>query len=257
MLWEMRQGDELLRLPGKDEQLRRWRLVVRDDGLTLSDWNLGQAVVGPVAALVLWLYAVGFVAWIGWMVYEEATASRHGYGVSGGLGWIVLVVLGVVSLLPGMLLMALMQALGVDRRSVVEVDRLGRRCVLRRWRWGWVMGRREAALGAVDWEVLPGTVRRGVAADKPLTLVQGLAQVVLIFGGPLGWLIAIIRALSIKNGSGGGQDIVEVVRLELREVAGPGLAPGASPEGLSVARVTLAEEETAEAFLAAWDAAKR
>ena len=255
MLWGMRQGDEVLRLPGADGQLRRWRLVVRDDGLTLTDWNVGQRLVGPVAAVFFWgwwlLYGVGLVA----TAVNVMGASPRSVWYSGGAAWLVVVLTGVLAALPGLLLVMLMRVLGVDRRSLVEVDRFGRRCVIKRWRWGWVTARREAALGAVDWEILPGVVRREVAAKSQVSLGQGLLTVVLMFTGPIGWVITILREFSRKGSSSGGSaaEVVEVVRLELVG-AGPGAGPGVEVPRV---RVTLAEEETAAAFLSAWDAARR
>ncbi len=235
--------------PVGKKPLRRLYLQRKMNGAILRDRHWTRRVAAAVAAVLLMGHVVLLTLILGVGVYHAlGPTSSSGPGASGGrgatgLGEVVIMLLG--GLIPGLLLIGLFKALRLDRSFTVRIDADRRRCVVGRKWMGWTTARREVDLLEADWDVEPAVVQRAV--QPPVTVGTGLLAIALVLAGPLGWLIAIVRAMSRGSKAGGEAELLlatEVVRLRLVDHDG------------TQAVMTVTDEDVASAFLAVWDEAR-
>lgn len=236
-----------LRMPADPNKIRRFYFWQTASGFELQD----QHWVSRIAGWMLTLPLVGaatlsFTAAVSTLLGPVFSTPRGPASPQQSTADVLgVVVIGLIlALIPLGLWWYLMSRFGLHRRSVVRIDNSRRSCRCHNKLMGWTVGRREVDLMHAEWEPRAGSM--GVAVPRSQSAMSGLATILLLFAGPIGWLISLLQELG-RGSSKRPIDLsqIEVVRLELSDADG------------AQALLTLGDEDVAQTFLEAWDRLQR
>ncbi|MEM1446988.1 MAG: hypothetical protein AAGF84_13095 [Planctomycetota bacterium] len=230
-------------LPNKVSQRTKVTCRQGDGELWLTDRRRGIQLAAVGTAAVLVAAIVGGIVWIE-TAQNAPIYQRHRYTES-ILFAMCLIALGVIGLVALPLVMA---AKNHHRRFRVRVDDLRRAIYCERWWFGIRFGRREIEINAATWEVdsvyFTYMIKRKSGGGGAVNVIHGL---MLLFMGPLGWIIALAsnssreeKRRAAEAATWDGKAMPRLTLLDQGEVA---------------ARITVSDEATAQDFLLAWDRA--
>ncbi|MEM6855730.1 MAG: hypothetical protein AAF593_15085, partial [Planctomycetota bacterium] len=214
-----------------------------DGELWLTDRRRGVQLAAVGTAAVLVAAIVGGIVWIETAqnapIYQR---HRHTDAVMFAMCLIALGVIGLVAL------PLVMVAKNHHRRFRVRVDDLRRAIYCERWWFGIRLSRREVEINAATWEVdsvyITYIIKRKGGGGGAVNVILGL---MLLFMGPLGWIIALAANSSRKEKRRAAEATtwggITMPRLTLLDQDGV------------AARITVSDEATAQDFLLAWDRA--